>query len=61
MKFAAAPTDAPAREVRVFITGGPHITEYATAIEISEQGFITVRLDGGRGHVVVEQDDLRAA
>lgn len=60
MKFTAAAADAPATEVRVFITDGPHATEYATAVEISPLGFVTVRRDAG-GHIVVDQRNLRPA
>jgi len=60
MKFQAAPADAPATEVRVFITAGPHATEYGTAVELTQQGFVTVRLDQG-GHIVMDQNDLRQA
>ena len=61
MKFTAAPADAPATEVRVFITDGPHATEYGTAVEVSALGYVTVRRDQSGGHIVVSQDDLRPA
>lgn len=60
MKFTAAPADAPAAEVPVFITDGPHATEYATAVELTQQGFVLVRIRNG-GHIVVHPDNLRPA
>lgn len=53
-------TDTPGATARVFITDGAHATEYGTAVEVSEQGFVTVRLDRG-GHIVVDPRDLRKA
>jgi len=58
MKITA--TDTPGTTTRVFITGGPHATEYATAVELTQQGFTTIRLDRG-GHIVVDPRDLRKA
>jgi hypothetical protein len=53
-------TDTPGATARVFITGGAHATEYGTAVELTQQGFVTVRLDRG-GHIVVSPRDLRKA
>ena len=41
-------------------SNGPHATEYATAVELTQQGFVLVRIRNG-GHIVVHPDNLRPA
>lgn len=60
MEFTAVPADAPATEVRVFITDGERAGQYATAVELTQQGYVTVRVRDG-GHIVVDPRNLRKA
>jgi hypothetical protein len=60
MMFTTTTDPAAATEVPVFITAGPRTGQYATAVEISPLGFVTVRVREG-GHIVVDPRDLRRA
>lgn len=60
MEFIAAPAGTQVPEVRVFITAGERAGQYAHAVELTQQGFVTIRVREG-GHIVVDPRDLRRA
>ncbi len=60
MKFTAAPAGTPTTEVRVFITRGGRSGQYATAVELTQQGNVIIRVQDG-GHIAVDPRDLRKA